>query len=110
VLGGVIDGLTNRQIDQRLGLAERTVKNQVASQLSKLGARHRTHAAVIGESAVFTSSPPHHSPRELPPRTCPGDPYPAPGGTSDRLPRLALRDQGRVRNMTVQGPMPRSVS
>jgi DNA-binding NarL/FixJ family response regulator len=67
VLGGVIDGLTNRQIGQRLGVAEQTVKNQVASLLGKLGARHRTHAAVIGESAVSTSLLPRHRPHELPP-------------------------------------------
>jgi two-component system response regulator DevR len=67
VLGGVIDGLTNRQIGQRLGLADQTVKNHVASLLHKLGARHRTHAAVIGESAVSTSPPPRHPPRELSP-------------------------------------------
>lgn len=62
VLGGVIDGLTNRQIGQRLGLAEQTVKNHVTSLLSKLGARHRTHAAVIGESALSTSPPLRHPP------------------------------------------------
>jgi two-component system response regulator DevR len=67
VLGAVIDGLTNRQIGQRLGLPEPTVKNHVTSLLSKLGARHRTHAAVIGVSAVSTSSPPRHRPHELPP-------------------------------------------
>ncbi|MCU1486723.1 MAG: putative two-component system response regulator [Actinomycetia bacterium] len=40
------DGLTNRQIGDRLYLAEKTVKNYVSSVLSKLGMRRRTEAAV----------------------------------------------------------------
>ena len=39
------DGLTNRQIAERLSLAEKTVKNYVASLLSKLGMRRRSQAA-----------------------------------------------------------------
>jgi DNA-binding NarL/FixJ family response regulator len=39
------EGLTNRQIAGRLSLAEKTVKNYVASLLSKLGMRRRSQAA-----------------------------------------------------------------
>jgi DNA-binding NarL/FixJ family response regulator len=41
------DGLTNRQIADRLFLAEKTVKNRVSSILSKLGVGRRVQAAVI---------------------------------------------------------------
>jgi len=39
-------GLTNRQIADRLSLAEGTVKNYVTNVLGKLGARDRTQAAI----------------------------------------------------------------
>ncbi|MGY1733126.1 LuxR C-terminal-related transcriptional regulator [Geodermatophilus sp. SYSU D01045] len=41
------DGLTNRQIGDRLGLAEKTVKNYVTNMLPKLGLQRRTQAAVL---------------------------------------------------------------
>ncbi|WP_279493166.1 response regulator transcription factor [Actinocrispum wychmicini] len=47
VLRLIGEGLTNRQIAQRLNLAEKTVKNYVSSVLGKLGLRRRTQAAVI---------------------------------------------------------------
>jgi two-component system response regulator DevR len=40
------EGLTNRQIGERLHLAEKTVKNYVTGVLSKLGMARRTEAAV----------------------------------------------------------------
>jgi DNA-binding NarL/FixJ family response regulator len=43
----IADGLTNRQIGERLGIAEKTVKNYVSSLLSKLGLERRTQAAVF---------------------------------------------------------------
>lgn len=46
VLGLIAEGLTNRQIGQRLHLAEKTVKNYVSSLLQKLGLARRTEAAV----------------------------------------------------------------
>lgn len=46
VLTLIADGLTNRQIGERLGLAEKTVKNYVSSVLMKLGVDSRTQAAV----------------------------------------------------------------
>ena len=39
------EGLTNRQIGERIFLAEKTVKNHVSSVLSKLGMRRRSQAA-----------------------------------------------------------------
>jgi len=48
VLALVTEGLTNRQIGQRLNLAEKTIKNYVSSVLSKLGLERRTQAAVLG--------------------------------------------------------------
>lgn len=48
VLDLIADGLTNRQIAERLFLAETTVKNYVSSLLAKLGMRRRTQAAVFG--------------------------------------------------------------
>jgi DNA-binding NarL/FixJ family response regulator len=41
------EGLTNRQIGERMFLAEKTVKNYVSSLLSKLGLERRTQAAVL---------------------------------------------------------------
>lgn len=44
----IAEGLTNRQIGERLYLAEKTVKNNVSSLLAKLGMQRRTQAAVFG--------------------------------------------------------------
>jgi two-component system, NarL family, response regulator DevR len=41
------EGLTNRQIAERMFLAEKTVKNYVSSLLAKLGMERRTQAAVF---------------------------------------------------------------
>ena len=48
ILTLIADGLTNRQIGERLFLAEKTVKNYVSSLLAKLGMQRRTQAAVFG--------------------------------------------------------------
>lgn len=48
VLNLIADGLTNRQIGERLGIGEKTVKNYVTSVLLKLGMSRRTQAAVFG--------------------------------------------------------------
>ena len=48
VLSLIADGLTNREIGERLGLAEKTVKNYVSGLLAKLGMERRTQAAVYG--------------------------------------------------------------
>ena len=39
------EGLTNRQIAERMYLAEKTVKNYVSNMLAKLGMERRTQAA-----------------------------------------------------------------
>ena len=46
VLSLLAEGLTNRQIAERMGLAEKTIKNYVTSVLSKMGMARRTEAAV----------------------------------------------------------------
>jgi two-component system response regulator DevR len=48
VLGLISDGLTNREIGERLFLAEKTIKNYVSGLLAKLGMQRRTQAAVYG--------------------------------------------------------------
>lgn len=47
ILALIAEGLTNRQIGERMFLAEKTVKNYVSSILSKLGLERRTQAAVL---------------------------------------------------------------
>jgi len=47
ILALIAEGLTNRQIGERIFLAEKTVKNYVSSILSKLGLERRTQAAVL---------------------------------------------------------------
>jgi two-component system response regulator DevR len=46
ILELIADGLTNRQIGDRIHLAEKTVKNYVSNLLTKLGMERRTQAAV----------------------------------------------------------------
>ncbi len=45
ILGLIAEGLTNRQIGERMHLAEKTVKNYVSNMLAKLGMGNRTEAA-----------------------------------------------------------------
>ncbi|SDQ08077.1 response regulator transcription factor [Quadrisphaera sp. DSM 44207] len=47
ILACIAEGMTNRQIGERLFLAEKTVKNYVSSVLAKLGVERRTQAAVL---------------------------------------------------------------
>jgi two-component system response regulator DevR len=47
VLDLIGEGLTNRQIAERMFLAEKTAKNYVSSLLTKLGLERRSQAAVI---------------------------------------------------------------
>jgi two-component system response regulator DevR len=51
VLDLMTDGLTNRQIGERMFLSEKTVKNYVSSILGKLGIERRSQAAVLGAEA-----------------------------------------------------------
>jgi two-component system, NarL family, response regulator DevR len=47
VLQLIGEGLTNRQIGTRMGLAEKTVKNYTSHLLAKLGLERRTQAAIL---------------------------------------------------------------
>ena len=47
ILELVSEGLTNRQVAERIHLAEKTVKNYVSNILAKLGMSRRTEAAVF---------------------------------------------------------------
>jgi len=47
ILDLIGEGLTNRQIGERMFLAEKTVKNYVSHLLAKLGLERRTQAAVL---------------------------------------------------------------
>lgn len=66
ILECVGEGLTNRQIGERLSLAEKTVKNYVTSVLGKLGMERRTQAAVyvagqgLGNHDAGTYDPTSH--------------------------------------------------
>jgi two-component system, NarL family, response regulator DevR len=56
ILALIAEGLTNRQIGDRMFLAEKTVKNYVSSVLTKLGMERRTEAAVFAARLADKSS------------------------------------------------------
>jgi DNA-binding NarL/FixJ family response regulator len=51
------EGLTNRQIGERMYLAEKTVKNYVSALFAKLGMERRTQAAAYA-ARIFADEPP----------------------------------------------------
>lgn len=55
LLNHIAEGLTNRQIGERMFLAEKTVKNYVSSILGKLGLERRTQAAVLASKLLGSS-------------------------------------------------------
>jgi two-component system response regulator DevR len=55
VLAHIGEGLTNREIGQRMLLAEKTVKNYVSALLAKLGMQRRVQAAVLANRAKPSS-------------------------------------------------------
>ena len=57
VLELIGEGLTNRQIGERMFLAEKTVKNYVSGLFAKLGMERRTQAAAYA-AKVFTETEP----------------------------------------------------
>ena len=63
ILDLIAEGMTNRQIGERLFLAEKTVKNYVSNLLSKLGMERRT------EAAVFAARLPGKRRTESPPKS-----------------------------------------
>ncbi|GAA3367518.1 response regulator transcription factor [Streptomyces antimycoticus] len=60
ILDLIGEGLTNRQIGQRLYLAEKTVKNHISRLLAKLGVERRVQAAVIATQARDRLRDPGH--------------------------------------------------
>ncbi|WP_037310026.1 response regulator [Amycolatopsis orientalis] len=52
------EGLTNREIGERMFLAEKTVKNYVSRILAKLNIQRRTQAAVLATQLRRDTSPP----------------------------------------------------
>jgi len=52
VLDLIGEGLTNKQIADKMFLAEKTVKNYVSHLLAKLGLERRTQAAVLASKLV----------------------------------------------------------
>ncbi|MER6398621.1 response regulator transcription factor [Kitasatospora sp. NPDC001603] len=64
VLALIGEGLTNRQIGERLYLAEKTVKNHVSRLLAKLGVERRVQAALIATELRQSAAQPAY-PRTL---------------------------------------------
>ena len=62
ILGLIGEGLTNRQIAERLFLVEKTVRNHVTRMLAKLGVERRTQAALLAARAHHTRSATPHQP------------------------------------------------
>jgi len=58
VLRLIGEGLTNRQIGARMGLAEKTVKNYTSHLLAKLGLERRTQAAILATELRDRPEPP----------------------------------------------------
>ena len=57
ILDLIAEGLTNRQIGERMFLAEKTVKNYVSNLLAKLGMERRTEAAVFATRLARSDRP-----------------------------------------------------
>ncbi|MFR9676923.1 response regulator [Streptomyces sp. TR06-5] len=56
ILALIGEGLTNRQVGERLYLSEKTVKNNISRLLGKLGVERRVQAAVIATEAGIRPS------------------------------------------------------
>ncbi|WP_329073060.1 response regulator transcription factor [Streptomyces sp. NBC_01429] len=60
ILDLIGEGLTNRQIGERLYLSEKTVKNHISRLLAKMGVERRIQAAVLATQAVPHPADPGH--------------------------------------------------
>ncbi|MCL2543269.1 MAG: response regulator transcription factor [Nocardioidaceae bacterium] len=58
----IAEGLTNRQIAEKMFLAEKTVKNHVTGLLARLGLEHRTQAALLAVRLKETQAPAQAAP------------------------------------------------
>ena len=67
ILALIGEGLTNRQIGDRLFLAEKTVKNYVSALFAKLGMQRRAQAAAYA-ARIFDQPPPGRSAHGQPDR------------------------------------------
>jgi two-component system response regulator DevR len=75
------EGISNRQIADRLVLAEKTVKNHITGLLAKLGVSHRTQAALMAsqlleDGVVPRPTPPADDARQTRPTGPNGGPVP----------------------------------
>ena len=57
ILTYIGEGMTNREIGQRLGLAEKTIKNAVTPILAALGVTRRAPAAAIYAANIRSDKP-----------------------------------------------------
>jgi DNA-binding NarL/FixJ family response regulator len=62
ILDLIAEGMTNRQIAERMFLAEKTVKNYVSHLLAKLGMERRTEAAVFAARLQQEKAPDQRPP------------------------------------------------
>ncbi len=62
ILALIGEGLTNRQIGDRLFLAEKTIKNYVSALFTKLGLQRRAQAAAYATRVFEQQRPGHESP------------------------------------------------
>jgi two-component system response regulator DevR len=60
LLAFIAEGMTNRQIGERMFLAEKTVKNYVSNILAKLGVERRTQAAALAFRLLKAPEDPGH--------------------------------------------------
>ena len=61
ILALIGEGLTNRQIGDRLFLAEKTVKNYVSALFAKLGMQRRAQAAAYAAQCLTSRTPGGHT-------------------------------------------------
>jgi DNA-binding NarL/FixJ family response regulator len=59
ILALIGDGLTNREIGNKLYLSEKTVKNHISRLLAKLGVQRRVQAAVLASHLAQPDSTGH---------------------------------------------------